>query len=352
MRTMQTRYKEIELLEKALEALHKATGIDFTIEDREKRLANNRIADALVRLVKNGMDRQFVVEVKRWLTPSMFATAINQLKLFQQKGLIVADYVNPNMADRFKEVDIPFIDTVGNAYLNEPPVYIFVKGNKPPEITYGREKVTRAFQPTGLKVVFLLLRNQNLVNAPYRDIQKAANVALGTVGWVMKHLRDEGYLLDMGKRGKKLINKRKMLGKWVEAYNEKLRPKLLIGRYMADRYDWWKFTTIKEYGAYWGGEVAAAILTEYLVPEAATIYIKDKREQLAKLLLANKLKENTRGNVEILRTFWEIDYDLRHPELVPPLVTYADLLATGDARNFDAAKIVYDKELIRLIGED
>ena len=349
---MQTQLKETELLDKALEALRKTTGINFTIEGRDIRYPDNRIADALVRLVKNGMDRRFVVEVKRWLTPSIFAMAINQLKLFQQKGLIVADYVNPNMADRFKEVDIPFIDTVGNAYLNEPPIYIFVKGNKPPEITYRKEKVTRAFQPTGLKLVFLLLCNQNMVNAPYRDIQKAANVALGTVGWVMKHLRDEGYLLDMGRRGKKLINRRKMLGKWVEAYNEKLRPKLLIGRYKADKYDWWKFTTIKEYGAYWGGEVAGAILTEYLVPEVATIYIKDKREKLAKLLLANKLKENTRGNVEILKTFWEIDYDLTHPELVHPLITYADLLATGDARNIATAQKIYERELVRLVGED
>lgn len=352
MRTMETQFKEIELLENALEALRKTTGINFTIEGMEIRYPDNHIADALLRLVKNGMDRQFVVEVKRWLTPGTLVLAINQLNLFEHKGLIVADYVNPNLADKFKEVDIPFIDTVGNAYLNEPPIYVFVKGNKPPGITHKREKVTRAFQPTGLKLVFLLLCNQNLVNAPYRDIQKAALVALGTVGLVMKHLRDEGYILDMGKRGKKLINKKKMLEKWVEAYNEKLRPKLFIGIYKADKYDWWKFAKINEYGAYWGGEVAAAIVTEYLKPEIATIYIKDKREKLARLLLMNKLKQDTRGNVEILDAFWENDYDLTNPELVHPLITYADLLATGDARNIETAQKIYVGELIRLIGED
>jgi len=168
----------------------------------------------------------------------------------------------------------------------------------------------------------------------------------------MRDLREEGYVLDMGKRGKRLINKKKLLEKWVEAYNEKLKPKLLLGRYQAEKFDWWKFTTIKEYGAYWGGEVAAAILTEYLLPETAIIYIKDKRQNLAKLLLMNKLKENTRGDVEILNTFWEIDYYPTHPELVHPLITYADLLATGDARNIETAQKIYERELIRLIGED
>ena len=351
MTQMNAKNKETELLEKAIQAFYKATGMLFTIEGEEIEIAGHK-ADAVMRLVRNGIDCQFVVEVKRWLTQSMLAMAINQLKCFQQKGLIVTDYVNPNMADRFKEVDIPFIDTVGNAYLNEPPIYVFIKGYKPPAITHARDKVTRAFQPTGLKLVFVLLCNQNLINAPYRDIQKAANVALGTVDWVMRDLREEGYILDMGKRGKRFNNKKKLLEKWVEAYNEKLKPKLLIGRYKADKYDWWKFTKINEYDAYWGGEVAAAILTEYLKPETATIYIRDKRQNLAKLLLTNRLREYTSGNVEILDAFWEIDYDLTNPELVHPLITYADLLATGDTRNIETAQKIYEGELIRLVGEN
>jgi len=349
MKTKRTTYKEIELIEKAIDAFYKATGIHFTIEGRKIKYANNGVADAVVRIVKNGINRQFVVEVKRWLTPSILGMAINQLKLFQQKGLVVTEYVNPNMADRLKEADVPFIDTVGNAYLNEPPIYVFVKGNKPPTITHARDKVTRVFQPTGLKLVFLLLCNQNLVDAPYRDIQKAANVALGTVGWVMRDFIEEGYILDMGKRGKKLINKKKLLEKWVEAYNERLKPKLFIGRYKADKYDWWKFTTIKEYGAYWGGEVAAAKLTQYLKPQIATIYTKDDPKEL---ILKNRLFKNPEGNVEILNAFWGIEYNWNYKDLVPPLLIYADLIATGDDRNLETAKIIYEREIARFIGED
>ena len=34
------------------------------------------------------------------------------------------------------------------------------------------------------------------------------------------------------------------------------------------------------------------------------------------------------------------------------IIVYADLLATGDARNMETAKILYDKEIAGFIGEN
>ncbi|MDX1472380.1 MAG: type IV toxin-antitoxin system AbiEi family antitoxin, partial [Flavobacteriaceae bacterium] len=342
-------YTEVQLLEKALEALHKATGIDFTIEGREKKFNNNRIADAIVRLVKDGLDQVFVIEVKPRLTTATVGMAINQLKEFPQKGIIVTDYVNPNMADRLREKDVQFIDIAGNAYLTAPNLFIFIKGNKPIELP--KKGKTRAFQPTGLKVLFAFLCQPKLVNAPYREIAYKAQVALGTVGWVLTDLRETGFVIELGRRGRKLYNKKKLLDRWVEAYPENLRPKLIAGggRYKADRYDWWKFTTIEEYGAYWGGEVAAAKLTEYLKPQIATIYTKDDPKEL---ILENRFLKDPEGNVEILKVFWEFKYDWNYRDLVPPLLIYADLIATGDDRNLETAKIIYEREIARYIRED
>jgi hypothetical protein len=39
-------------------------------------------------------------------------------------------------------------------------------------------------------------------------------------------------------------------------------------------------------------------------------------------------------------------------KVVPPLLIYADLMATGDARAIEAAEINYDNYLTRLIRED
>ena len=75
-------------------------------------------------------------------------------------------------------------------------------------------------------------------------------------------------------------------------------------------------------------------------------------QPLGKLLLKNKIKKDPNGNIEIFKAFWEFEYNWPHRNLVHPLLIYADLLATGDARNIETAEIIYEQELTRLIRED
>ncbi len=345
---MRTLYPETEILEKAVEEFRNTTGLNIMVVAEQYRNHAGGHADAVVRLGANDIHREFVVEIKTRLTQATLGAAVLQLKDFPQKGLIIAEYVNPNMADRLKEMGIAFMDTAGNAYVNEPPLFIFVKGNKLEGIP-GKQTQTRAFQPTGLKVIFALLCQPRLIDAPYRDIAKAAKVALGTVGWVLTDLREAGYLIDMGVRGRRLADKNKLIDRWATAYPEKLRPKLFLGRYMADQPQWWENAGLHYLQAYWGGEVAAAKITQYLKPQLVTIYTKEKP---AELILENRLRKDPKGNVEILKVFWDTEYNRPQPDLVPPLLVYADLLATGDARNIETARIIYDQEITRLIGED
>ncbi len=340
--------REAKLLRTALETFHNTTGLQIVVEAKEITDDAGRQADALVRLDAPGVDRQFIVEVKTHLTQATIGMAVHQLERFPQKGLIVTDYVNPKMAERLKAMDMPFLDVAGNAYINEPPVYIYVGCNKPIEKPH-RRPTTRAFQPTGLKLLFALLCQLDLTNASYRDIAKGADVALGTVGWVITDLKELGYLVDMGKRGRRLTHKEKLIERWVTSYSELLRPKLVLGRYRAVEHDWWKRTLLHDVQAYWGGEVAAARLTKYLKPERVTLYARGKPGEL---LLRNKLKKDPNGDVEILEAFWQIEYAWPHSELAPPLLIYADLLATGDTRNIETAKMIYEQELAGLVRED
>jgi hypothetical protein len=73
--------------------------------------------------------------------------------------------------------------------------------------------------------------------------------------------------------------------------------------------------------------------------------------------MTRKLKRETNGNVEILKRFWNFNHDRpdpdnKHLDLVHPVLIYADLLATGDARNIETAEIVYEKEIARFVRED
>ena len=349
MNTDRTQIKE-NLFHRALQIFHNNTGLKFNIEGMHFVNERGVEVDAFLRLDFPGANRQFVVEIKTRLTNANLLLAFMD-KLGDaypgQQRLIITEYVNPVMAERLKNHDIAFIDLAGNAYVNLPPVFIYIKGNKQ-EDALPRQTRNRAFQATGLKMLFALINNPALLNAPYRDIAKAANVALGTVGWVFTDLRGAGYLVDMGKRGKRLKNKKQLIDRWVTAYPEVLRPKVTRGLYTAKEHDWWKNVHLDNYNAFWGGEVAAAKITKYLQPELITVYLC---EEPARLLIKNKLKKDPDGEIELLDVFWTTDIIQHDEALAPPLLIYADLIATGDARNLETAKLIYEREIAGLIGE-
>ena len=104
---------------------------------------------------------------------------------------------------------------------------------------------------------------------------------------------------------------------------------------------------IKPYGACWGGEVAGTRLTQYLKPENVTIYAHTPP---GKLILEHKLKKTGNGSIEILKPFWKTAPHDKNRETVPPLLVYADLMATGDMRNIETAGLIYEKHLAQLDG--
>jgi hypothetical protein len=339
-------------LNDALGELRKNTGLVAEVVDFEvKALDEARDVvyrqDAIIKIQWDDLEYHFVVEIKNTVTRAILGVAIQQLNRvkLKEKGMLVAKYINPQIADELKKMDVPFIDTVGNAYINEPPLYIYLRGNKPEKI----DQPKRTFRPTGLQVIFALLCNPGLEDKPYRDIAEKADVALGTVGEVIDDLKKTGYLIDTGARERRLIRKDELLNKWVTTYPEQLRRKKMIGHYKADNRDWWKNADLEEDDALWGGEVAANIMTEYLKPQIITVYAK---RPIANFLFKNKLIKDKKGDIEILERFWKFGQDCLHNNLVPPLLIYTDLMATGDTRNIETARIIYEKELSKYFRED
>ena len=153
----------------------------------------------------------------------------------------------------------------------------------------------------------------------------------------------------MGKRGLRLFQKEKLLQRWVTAYPEQLRPKLTLGRFRGNP-EWWRQKELDPLKALWGGEVAAERLTQYLQPQIVTIYTTP--QQLNQLLAEYRLRKDETWDVEILNRFWKPPEMWQHKDLVHPILIYADLLATGNERNIETAKMIYDKHILELIGKD
>lgn len=334
--------QDTEILDAALNELANTTGIKIKIDNYLHRKPDY---DATASLTI-GNDR-IPLAIKLTVRPTPAMLVLTRLNQINEQTLIVAHYVNLIMAERLKEKGIWFLDSVGNAYIKHPQLFIYIKGNKPTEKPTTR--ASRAFYPSGLKIVYAFLCDPELVNGPYREIAEIADVALGTVGWIINDLTQLGHIVDMGSRGRCLKNKRKLLERWIISYSEKLRPKLELGKYKALNPDWWQTCDLPAFQAYWSGEVAADQLTHYLKPEIFTLYLPEK--QAIKLILTNKLRKDPAGNIELLKTFWAIDNESDSP-LVNPILIYADLMASGDPRNIETAEIIYEQHLAQYFREN
>ena len=332
-----------ELLTRAIEQVRRQTGIRLTTIDAGPGMGDQAV-DAVIEVEGFGALR-YVAGLKKWAPQASFGALVEQIQQLPGKGMLVADYVNPNMADRLRALNIPFIDSVGNALINEKSLHVFIKGNRPAKLP-AMESRGRAFKPGGLKIVHALFTNPELLNASYREIAASAGVALGTVGQVCQDLKYAGFLVEPRKMQRKLEQRKRLFERWVEAYLESLKPKLLIGRYTSDKADWWKSVDISKYGAAWGGEVAVAKTTPYLKPQKMTIYLDQEGPSLLPSEL--RLHKDEAGEIALYRMFWKH----RGGDVADAMVVYADLVGSVEPANIEVARVFYGAVVGQLVGSN
>jgi hypothetical protein len=325
-----------EILSAALAAFHQIAGVSARVM-RPPRSAADPVADALVKITTARGDAQFVAEIKavdRFRTP---AQVKSQLRHYTELPLLVAPFVSRETAELCRSLRLNFIDTAGNAYVEAPGLYIYVTGQ--PRPTHTKVPRLRASGTAGLRVTFSLLSRPDLVRAPYREIAKAAATSLGTITPVMEDLKARAFL--GGGRIRTILDPRRLLEEWVTHYPISLRPTLLPMMFEAPPEDLLQ-ADLKSLRAFWSGEVAANRLTQFLKPARFTIYT---HQPPGRLVAALRLRGNPAGNVEVLKAFWNLEPDPTHPDLVPSVLTYADLLATRDGRNIEAANLIYEQRI-------
>ena len=327
-------------------------GFNATVQKGNIRATRPEV-DAFARIAKGKVQLDVVIEAKRAATPATLGAILAQTKaqaLAHGKPVIlVTDYVTPPVADRLRAEQQQFIDLAGNAYLEAPEWFVFVIGRKPVR-TGAPIHAAKGATPAGLKVAFALLCDPPLADAPHRTIALAAGVALGAVPGILADMRDTDQLFVVGKVRRLQANKR-MLDQWAFAYARTLRLKTLTATYTAPNFGEWKTWMLDPKQMKWGAEPAAALLTGYLRPGVLTLYteklparfIHDKRLTRAHVLADTAL-------VEVRKPFWgETLVAGPREDTVPPVLIYADLLATGDARCIETAQKLYDDHLAQFL---
>jgi hypothetical protein len=287
--------------------------------------------------------KSFDLEIQK--LPS--SVAINQIVLNKyesnRKQLLVSYYVPPIIAEKLRELDISFIDTKGNAFFKDEEFYIFISSQaKVSEIKPPRPNLI--FQQSGLKLLFVLLSIPNSENYSYRKLAELCDISLGSVNEIIANLQQEFYLVNQ-KEKRILVRKDKLLKRWVQGYAETLRPKLKKIYFQTNDTDWQTKIDLNTLNYLWGAEPAASNLTNFLKPSKFTIYT-DKFGETARHIIKQGLRPASNGEIEVLETFWNFEADKIN---VPPLLVYADLVASADSRNLEVAKIIYDQYLARLV---
>lgn len=336
------RNREKELIDKAVRHLERGTGFRNTLHLYE----NPDKPDAVLSIKNDDYNIEFNVEVKPFLNKARLGLVMNQLKGVGGIPLLVTEYLSPNLIEIIENNGLNFIDAAGNILIKVPPLFIKIIGNK----LYKKNKISTEsgiFNTAALKIIFAILCNPGIERNPIRYIAENADAAVVSVHRTIKQLEKEGYLINRAAYGNILVNKENLINEWVTLYPEKLKPKYLIGRYEIEEEACGKLH-VQEYGALLGGEEAAAKLTNYLRPYFYTIYIGDRQGEF---ILKNRLRKDSKGKLILMKKFWNFENN-EYPGMTHPILTYADLLTTGDPRNIETAKIIYEKEIVRYIQEN
>lgn len=259
-----------------------------------------------------------------------------------QPTVLLAEHVTPPLADDLRAQGQPFADAAGNAWLPAP--LVLITGRKP--LSKPVLPATgRADTPAGLKVLFALLCQPELADATHRAIAAAAGVALGGVPAVLQDLHQQGHLPMLGPR-RRLDATRLLLDRWAQAYARRLRPKTLKALYTTPLFDTWAEWGLTPVEGLWGGEPAAGLLTHYLRPGVLTLYTPRLPPQfMARQRMSNATGPVTERVVEWRVPFWGELPPGPRPDIVPPVLVYADLLATGDGRCIETAELLYEQYL-------
>lgn len=273
-----------------------------------------------------------------------------QLQTMAGEVIIFTEWVPDLVADEFRNAGIFFADAQGNAFIRKPPqVVLDIRGKKPDRAP--KAEPGKLIEPTGLKIIHYLLTHPQGAGNPLRVIAEEAGVALGTAHAVVKELKRGQWLLPAAGDKRRFGDLNGLVELFVRGYALKLRPACHLARYkhklrapheIIDRFA----ERLKDLEGHWAvtGGMAARQMTQYLEPDAVTVFADEQAQ--AQLHNEPMLRDDANGNVTVLNLFGRaaIAGQQNTPwPLATPLLVYAELLEAGGARDTETAKMIYDQ---------
>lgn len=274
------------------------------------------------------------VEEKYEIRPTQIQEIHKQAQLYHKEIFLLAShYITPNAKVLLNEYRINYLDSGGNIRLKLKNGIIHIEG----KYVQSQSELykNRAFTKVGAKLIFTFLKNPTYVNLNYRSLSEISTCSLGSISKIIDHLKEGQFIITLPDKKIKLVQKEKLMSKWIEVLSKQLLPSMLIGTYnFANKINWYEINLKHKIGYKWGGEVAASILTQNLKPQEYTIYTSKNSNQVIREL---KLIPDKNGELKIYKEFWNDGSKGIKSDTVDPILIYGELVASSDSRNVEVA---------------
>ena len=103
--------------------------------------------------------------------------------------MFIAKYIAVDTAKTLKQLQMNYLDISGNCYIQTEDFLIYISGQK----VQRKQKTNqaKAFQESGIKLLFQLLSNPDSLRLSYRELAKLSDISIGSVSNVIKELEEE-----------------------------------------------------------------------------------------------------------------------------------------------------------------
>lgn len=275
---------------------------------------------------------------------TLIASSVDWAKphyLQNKRLLLLGPRVTERSARMFRQLGINYLDQSGNAFITFAGVHIDVRGRRAPSSHHGTglSHLTRGgvnlFSTKRSQVIFALLSWPELLEGSVRELGAASGVSVGQVQETLELLSQYGFLNE--RRQLAPSRREYLIDQWAAAYQTGLGSAARSGRFSGD----WQQLETGDMAVYLSGEAA---VPDLLRPETVVLYTEEFPTDMIRV--HRWRRNNEHPTIFFRRQFWRSQHDPTGPGVhrAPWLLIYADLLASNDSRQREAAEQLREQQ--------
>ena len=242
--------------------------------------------------------------------------------------ILVCNTLSTYLRNICTELNVNYIDESGNIRIVDGSTYILIQGQKA-----VASQAIATMTPGIVKCLFAFFAEPELLNAPYTLIAERADISLGMVNKTMSFLINNKHIAHKSTQ-RRFLDIQNLQYEWLISYLQKVATKM--PSIVCPPPENWESVPLAQ-GDLWAGEIAAAQLTDYLIPQDFLLFTKNMRPE------KYPVSKTHNSKLRMKKAFWGKELSISQNAFA--LLTIAELLLSKDGRNRELAEMINDKYL-------